>query len=301
MFKKFKNEKGSQLIELSFIYPTFILIIIGFYDISHFLTVETMLTKGAYDAAMMASRMPNIDTDINNINPSSNEYKRFKIARRLVIEEARRLPIATIVGEAGSSDPARLKNFRMTDMQSSGNPQSGVYDAAVIRPAECALVDNPDGRTVNPASCLATDCNDESCLKHPVIPPKSDGSSYNTNQKDLMEDELMMVVLKSEFNTMSPWLGNMEAQGIGLARRQPLPFSPFERGMEVSEGITIDYQLDPPPAAPNTPGSPEPSPPCSYSRLFVIDCLSDPNGNLQKKYISYDTCECDTIPVTSTL
>lgn len=269
------NEKGSQLIEQCFVFPVFLMLVVGFFDVSRFLTTETLLTKGAYDAAMLASRLPNVDTDISELDPDSNAYKRFQISRRMIIEEARKLPIATIVGEAGSVDPVRLMNFRMTDQAASD--QTGVYDAALIRPAECALVEDEEDRSMDvseSAPCGSSVCNDESCIKHPVVPPKSDGSSYNTNQKNLMENQLMMVVLKSEVEMMIPGLGNMQAQGIGIARRQSLPFSPFERAVEGSEEyqMSVDYDMDPVEPVEVEPRAPVARPVCD--RNLALTCSS---------------------------
>lgn len=274
------NEKGSQLVEQAIVFPLFLLLIVGFFDVSRFLTTETLLTKGAYDAAMLASRLPNIDTDLRGLDPDSNEYKRFSISRRMIIEEARKLPIATIVGEAGSVDPVRLLNFRMTDQASA--EQTGVYDAAVIRPSECAMIEDGSNRSLNPADCDSPACNDNdpTCLKHPTVPPQSTGLAYDTNQKKLMENELMMVVLKSEVEMMLPGLGSMQAQGVGVARRQALPFSPFERVVEAEEGVTVDYAVEEPLAAGATGPEGEVRVKCSNAVINTCNDLYAPSGRL---------------------
>jgi hypothetical protein len=205
------DSRGVSLIQFVFVFPVLFVVVVGIIDFSRFLAVQAVLQKGAESGANYATKIPNLDINIDGLQATDDDYKIYDLVRKRVLKEAVRTPLSTLVGDIGAGNTsAKLVPFQYDDAQIvSGTPAPTPFDwgAAVLRPGD--RVKDANGNWV----------------AHNTVPPDAGGHPPRTPEES-MKTEPIVVIMQADVKMFLPFLGTIRATGQATAYRETIPRGP---------------------------------------------------------------------------
>ena len=245
-------------------------------EMSRYLAIRSMLTRGAQRAVILASRIQDIEHETGDV-----DHDLFLEAREMVIHEAVVLPLGSFLQTSTSGALSKLIAFRGVELppESSGNP----VDALLIRPGE--YFTSVDGKTfVHPSICPETGpCPNSATRRDP-----------NIALELYMEKERhpLMVVMRAEVEPILPFLGKFYPEGTAYGYREE-----FRKGSyPVSGGSQQEIPTPSPPSetpVPTPTGEPTPTPwPCECTPEQELLCQGAPYYTCTVCYQGENSCEC---------
>lgn len=310
------EQRGATLLEFVIVFPILMLTVLALFDFVRYLTIQGILNSAANRAVSLASVVEDLDTDCNRLPADQrvNCGHRREVAIRKVLDAARELPLATMVGTDTQNDAAYLIS---PSVDGGNDPVREPAVEFVLSRGEDLRAYISDG--VNDASSSQLTFNSE--------------NPTNQALSDILENIPLEVRLRARMHTFLPMFGEFEVQGHAAGFREPRFLTSFPARIDCN-GNPIGPG-DPPPAT--CPCSSDPNNPelvqggsgciCNASAGLVgmdidgvftcvcedPDLVSDGNGNCvcpfsnaqdagcsASQVYDADTCSCNDCPELQT-
>lgn len=211
------SERGVTMVQFAIAFPIFMMFVVVIVDYSRITAASNLVREGLAYGIKQAKSVPNLDIDPRGVPSTDYWYRRSKIAREIVEEEA--LALVRGTGQVSVEDDAstagadgpKMYDLVFTENRISDGPDEETYKVAALLPGECVEVPSL-GITECNRETLGTEPNDP----FPLQPPEF-----------LIEEHPVKVVAFVRFDTFTPWAFNQVRRFEQFGFRQPIPKTPF--------------------------------------------------------------------------
>lgn len=310
------QEAGATMIEFALAVSVFLFMLIAITDLGRVFATKVLLTRGAQEAVILASKLPALDLDTRTFNspPTAaqvNLWNEFYLSRETVLQAARRLPSLMV----GTTDQPFLGNRIQDNTGNSATrrPSGGLtygttlQDAVLLRPGDRFTYQDASGAfvttehpTICPGGCNISSCSDTigSSTCSNLNSAEFAAGSYS----NALDRHPLVVESRALVRTWLPFFNNIVVTGSAFAFRELPP-----TGNLTAPNPTLDA-MDPaptpinPPVTPVTPVTPvSPTPPlppppplCPSITQSTCDAMDTVDMNFT---LNLSTCSCDGEPL----
>ncbi len=205
--------------------------LLGIFDLARYLAVQAIINKGAAQGLNLAAKLSSFDNNIRNLAPGDPDYQAFAEARRRVLREATRVPLATLLTNFDTPSSAQLLAITDTDPELTlavTDPIPTVTSGAtVFRPGDRTLVS--DGTTTN-------------WVSHPTYPPDAGGLPPQ-DVHQLLRIHPIVVEVHARLEMFSPFLHDTVIVGRAVGYREDVPKAPLPLVAGALEGMSTTTTL----------------------------------------------------------
>jgi len=317
------------MIEFSIASLVLLFTMLAIIDFGRILATKVLLTKGAQEAVVLASKIPGLDLDSSKFgdleNPTNEEimqWNQFVASRDAVLQASNRIPSLMVA-------PDSFVNYEHEDdfgatIQPEGLNGASVTSAVLLRPGDKHIFSRPNSSETSeivehPTVCANGECFISTCSQNFGGDECEDLSrgSLNADYRNALEEHPLVVETKANVRTFLPFIEDVTVTGTAFAFRE----FPPARG-RASAPATLPGSLLPPtdltpPPAPNPPTppvtpvppvnetpTPRPTPPATSPTtspapvcpLTRADC-SAPDGFVAT--FDAEACSCGTVPLSN--
>lgn len=239
------NQRGATMLEFVLVFPLLMAFVIAVLDISHYLTVESLLDEAVHRSLDKAISVSNLDVNPNGADPGSYEMQRQIMARQRSSDAGQQFLDNTKViktGPIGDGQTARtrLMTGTITESRVVGTPLTSTAGVIVLLPGECALIENGE-----------TECNRETLGTSATAPAPVQKPAH------LMERHPIKVVAVATLDRYMPFLipKTIKVKAFGYRHAVPQgPFPAWEDPQLLAEGPPVPLAgPEPPLPAPEMP------------------------------------------------
>lgn len=203
-------EQGVTMVEFALVLPLLMIFTIGLIDLSRVYALKAILNKGAEEGLNIALKIPNLDEDIQNLDPGSVEYQRYLQARNVVIARATSLPLGTLFTDSNTPSMAQLTDFVYRDPNPTGPDIIRSSRAAIIRPGERIEIGV---------------FNSGKWSYHKTLP--GTGTPPPQSPDLLLKSHPMIVELRATIRPMTPFIGELNVRSRAMGYREEIPKGPL--------------------------------------------------------------------------
>jgi hypothetical protein len=266
-------DAGATMVEFCIVAGLLVLFIFSIIDISRYVAIRALLTRGAESGVLLAQRMGDINVDLRGIDRSDPKYQAFLAARRKVIQTATALPLSSLVAPSGIPFATQLRSFSNVDPTADGPAPAVQLDGAIIRPGEEAQI-----------------ATSGEVIKHPTLCPPNSGCPYgdlstSDGWAHVLENNPFVVQLQVKFTPILPIFGNqiiVDADSVGMFNMpQDSIFPPsgaLPPSITSTTTTTTTTSSSTSSSSTTTSSSTSTTLPCCGQRCTVIDCTCNANG-----------------------
>lgn len=221
-----KNPSGVSMLQFVLVLPIIVAAVALIIDIGRYYAVKNLLDYGARQGVEIARSVPNLDIDIQGLDPADISYIRYKEARKRVAFGAMKTPLQTLLKNYNQDGDMKLVKYKYEDNVAvpSGDPfPTQEYGAGLILPYE-SLERIRDSET--------------SVIEHPSRAPVAGAT---INKQAALKAAPIMVEVSAEINLLLPFLKPLVVSGRAFGFREFVPQGPFDQQTEEALGIWTDY------------------------------------------------------------
>ncbi len=205
-----KADHGATMVEMSLVLLLLLMFVMGVVNVGRFMAIQAVLTRGAQESLNLAQKVDGIEVDTRKLAPTDPNYSRFTSSRAVVVNQAKRIPLSTLISDVPAQSSAWLRPFQAFDDMAGDVTLTQNVDVLLLRPGDSAKY-TKSGHTY---------WKDHPTLCSPDSPTCAQPISPTDSYDQLLRTHPLKIELRAEVDLFFPFNVPITVTGKALGFRE---------------------------------------------------------------------------------